>query len=79
MNSDAPARIARCSEATRTWTCNLHVAEIAGILKLNPRTVRNWIDAGTLPVRALARASVRAVNAGGGAFLATARRDNVGR
>jgi excisionase family DNA binding protein len=25
------------------------VAEIAAILKLNPQTVRNWIDAGTLP------------------------------
>jgi excisionase family DNA binding protein len=25
------------------------VAEIAGIVKLNPQTARNWIDAGTLP------------------------------
>jgi excisionase family DNA binding protein len=27
----------------------LTVAEIAGILKLNQQTVRNWIDHGTLP------------------------------
>jgi excisionase family DNA binding protein len=27
----------------------LTVAEIADYLKLNPQTVRNWIDAGTLP------------------------------
>jgi excisionase family DNA binding protein len=27
----------------------LTVAEIAGILKLNQQTVRNWIDQGTLP------------------------------
>jgi excisionase family DNA binding protein len=27
----------------------LTVAEIAQILKLNPQTVRNWIDAGKLP------------------------------
>jgi predicted site-specific integrase-resolvase len=25
------------------------VAEIAAILKLNQQTIRNWIDAGTLP------------------------------
>ena len=25
------------------------VAEVAAILKLNQQTVRNWIDAGTLP------------------------------
>ena len=27
----------------------LTVAEVAEILRLNPQTVRNWIDAGTLP------------------------------
>jgi excisionase family DNA binding protein len=27
----------------------LTVAEVAGILKLNQQTVRNWIDAGKLP------------------------------
>ena len=27
----------------------LTVAEVAGILKLNQQTVRNWIDQGTLP------------------------------
>jgi excisionase family DNA binding protein len=27
----------------------LTVAEIAGILRLNQQTVRNWIDQGTLP------------------------------
>jgi excisionase family DNA binding protein len=27
----------------------LTVAEIATILKMNPQTIRNWIDAGSLP------------------------------
>lgn len=33
----------------------LTVAEIASILKLNPQTVRNWIDAGRLPAHHLGR------------------------
>jgi excisionase family DNA binding protein len=33
------------------WTNEefLTVAEVAGVLKLNQQTIRNWIDAGTLP------------------------------
>jgi excisionase family DNA binding protein len=33
----------------------LTVAEVAAILKLNQQTVRNWIDAGTLPALHLGR------------------------
>lgn len=36
----------------------LTVAEIAGILKLNQQTIRNWIDQGTLPALRVGR-SVR--------------------
>jgi excisionase family DNA binding protein len=35
------------------------VAEIAAILKLNPQTIRNWIDAGTLPHLRLGQRRVR--------------------
>lgn len=31
------------------------VAEVAAILKLNQQTVRNWIDAGTLPALRIGR------------------------
>ena len=34
------------SEPEETY---LTVAEVAGILKLNQQTVRNWIEAGSLP------------------------------
>jgi excisionase family DNA binding protein len=33
----------------------LTVAEVAGLLKLNPQTVRNWIDQGTLPALRVGR------------------------
>jgi excisionase family DNA binding protein len=33
----------------------LTVAEVAGRLKLNEQTVRNWIDAGTLPALRIGR------------------------
>jgi excisionase family DNA binding protein len=33
----------------------LTVAEVAEILRLNPQTVRNWIDAGTLPAIRIGR------------------------
>jgi excisionase family DNA binding protein len=33
----------------------LTVAEVAAILKLNQQTVRNWIDAGTLPTVRIGR------------------------
>jgi excisionase family DNA binding protein len=33
----------------------LTVAEVAGILKLNQQTVRNWIDQGTLPALRVGR------------------------
>ena len=33
----------------------LTVAEVAEILKLNPQTVRNWIDQGTLPALRVGR------------------------
>ncbi len=33
----------------------LTVAEVAEILRLNPQTVRNWIDAGTLPATRVGR------------------------
>ncbi len=33
----------------------LTVAEVAGILKLNQQTVRNWIDHGTLPALRVGR------------------------
>ena len=33
----------------------LTVAEVAEILKLNQQTVRNWIDAGTLPAVRIGR------------------------
>jgi len=33
----------------------LTVAEVAGILKLNQQTVRNWIDAGSLPAVRIGR------------------------
>jgi excisionase family DNA binding protein len=36
----------------------LTVAEVASILKLNQQTIRNWIDAGTLPAVRIGR-SVR--------------------
>jgi excisionase family DNA binding protein len=35
------------------------VAEIAAILKLNPQTIRNWIEAGTLPCVRLGQRRVR--------------------
>lgn len=31
------------------------VAEVANLLKLNQQTIRNWIDAGTLPALRLGR------------------------
>ena len=31
------------------------VAEVAAVLKLNQQTIRNWIDAGTLPARRIGR------------------------
>jgi excisionase family DNA binding protein len=31
------------------------VAEVAATLKLNPQTIRNWIDAGKLPAHRLGR------------------------
>ena len=38
----------------------LTVAEVAAILKLNPQTVRNWIDQGSLPaVRVGRRVRIR--------------------
>ena len=36
-------------EPERTEESFLTVAEVANLLKLNQQTVRNWIDAGTLP------------------------------
>ena len=33
----------------------LTVAEIAGILKLNQQTIRNWIDQGSLPALRVGR------------------------
>lgn len=33
----------------------LIAAEVAGILKLNPQTVRNWIDQGSLPALRVGR------------------------
>ncbi len=33
----------------------LTVAEVAEILKLNPQTIRNWIDAGKLPAYRVGR------------------------
>jgi len=33
----------------------LTVAEIAEILKMNPQTIRNWIDAGKLPAHRVGR------------------------
>jgi excisionase family DNA binding protein len=33
----------------------LTVAEVAELLKLNPQTVRNWIDAGSLPAHKVGR------------------------
>ena len=33
----------------------LTVAEVAGILKLNQQTVRNWIDQGSLPAHRVGR------------------------
>ncbi|MDQ6815795.1 MAG: helix-turn-helix domain-containing protein [Actinomycetota bacterium] len=33
----------------------LTVAEVAGMLKLNPQTVRNWIDQGSLPALRVGR------------------------
>jgi excisionase family DNA binding protein len=33
----------------------LTVAEVAGILKLNQQTVRNWIDQGSLPALRVGR------------------------
>jgi excisionase family DNA binding protein len=37
----------------------LTVMEISSILKLNPQTIRNWIDAGTLPHVRLGERRVR--------------------
>jgi excisionase family DNA binding protein len=37
----------------------LTVAEVPEILKLNPQTIRNWIDAGTLPHVRLGERRVR--------------------
>ena len=37
----------------------LTVQEIAGILKLNPQTVRNWISRGTLPAHRIRRRGLR--------------------
>lgn len=33
----------------------LTVAEVASLLKLNPQTIRNWIDAGRLPAVRIGR------------------------
>ncbi len=46
----------------------LTVAEVAALLKLNPQTVRNWIDNGTLPATKVGR-RVRITRAELNAFI----------
>ena len=53
----------------------LTVAEVAGLLKLNQQTVRNWIDAGTLPAFRVGR-RVRILRADLDQILAKGRQGN---
>jgi excisionase family DNA binding protein len=43
------------SDRTELEDSFLTVAEVAAILKLNPQTVRNWIDQGSLPALRVGR------------------------
>ena len=47
----------------------LTVAEIADILKINPQTVRNWIDAGKIPHLRIGQRRVRVYRRDFDAFL----------
>src|SRR5579863_2823962 len=55
----------------------LTVAEVAELLKLNQQTVRNWIDAGTLPAFRVGR-RVRILRADLDRILARGRQGNPG-
>ncbi len=55
----------------------LTVAEVAELLKLNQQTVRNWIDAGTLPAFRVGR-RVRILRADLERILAQGRQGNPG-
>jgi excisionase family DNA binding protein len=54
----------------------LTVAEVAELLKLNQQTVRNWIDAGTMPAFRVGR-RVRILRADLDQILAQGRQGNV--
>jgi excisionase family DNA binding protein len=55
----------------------LTVAEVADLLKLNQQTVRNWIDAGTMPAFRVGR-RVRILRADLDQILAQGRQGNAG-
>ena len=55
----------------------LTVADVAELLKLNQQTVRNWIDAGTLPAFRVGR-RVRILRADLDQILARGRQGNAG-
>jgi excisionase family DNA binding protein len=55
----------------------LTVAEVAELLKLNQQTVRNWIDAGTMPAFRVGR-RVRILRADLDQILAQGRQGNPG-
>jgi excisionase family DNA binding protein len=55
----------------------LTVAEVAELLKLNQQTVRNWIDAGTLPAFRVGR-RVRILRADLDQILAQGRQGHLG-
>ena len=55
----------------------LTVAEVAELLKLNQQTVRNWIDAGTMPAFRVGR-RVRILRADLDQILAQGRQGNAG-
>jgi excisionase family DNA binding protein len=55
----------------------LTVAEVAELLKLNQQTVRNWIDAGTMPAFRVGR-RVRILRADLDQILARGRQGNPG-
>lgn len=54
----------------------LTVAEIADLLKVNPQTVRNWIDRGELPAVRVGSRRVRVKQADLDAFLASSTRSD---
>jgi excisionase family DNA binding protein len=56
----------------------LTVADIAELLKVNPQTVRNWIDRRALPAVRVGPRRVRVMQSDLDAFTASTRQDQTG-